>query len=211
MVYSIFKRWLALSMASLGSAVSATTGAFSGAVTAATTLAVTGATTLTGGLVANTLARLSTIPIGSVAYGSLGTSAVHVAGTVYYTEIFIPANKTLTGVSVLNGATVGTDNLIVALYNNAGTLVANSALAGTLSAGANAFQDIPFTATYAAVGPGRYWVSVSCNGTTATTRRIAANTFLNRTGSAVGVFGTLAAITPPTTFTADVGPIAAVY
>lgn len=211
MNFSIFKRWLALTMAALGSAVSATTGAFSGAVTMATTLAVTGATTLTGGLVATTLARLSTIPIGSVAYGSLGTSAVHVAGTLYYTEIWLPANKTITGISVLNGATVGTDNLIVALYSNAGALLASSALAGTLSAGANAFQDIAFTAPYAAVGPGRYWVVVQCNGTTATTRRIAASTFLNRTGSAVGVFGTLAAITPPTTFTADVGPIAAVY
>jgi hypothetical protein len=208
---SILKNAVARIMAVLGSAISATTAAFSGAVTMATTLAVTGATTLTGGIVASTLARISTIPIGPVAYGSLGTSAVHVAGTLYYTEIWIPANKTITGISVLNGATAGTDNLIVALYSNAGVLLASSALAGTLSAGANAFQDIAFTAPYAAIGPGRYWVVVQCNGTTATTRRIAASTYLNRAGSAVGVFGTLAAITPPTTFTADVGPIAAVY
>lgn len=31
------------------------------------------------------------------------------------------------------------------------------------------------------------------------------------TGSAAGSFGTLAAITPPTTFTTNLGPIAAVY
>lgn len=173
--------------------------------------AFTSAIAVAGGLVATSRARLSTIPIGPVAYGSLGTSAVHVAGTLYYTEIDLPANKTLTGISVLNGATAGTDNLIVALYSSAGTLLANSALAGALSAGTSAFQDIPFTATYAAVGPARYFVAVQCNGTTATTRRIAANTYLNRSGSAAGVFGTLAAITPPTTITADTGPIAAVY
>ena len=181
-----------------------------GLAVGSTGLSITGTTTMTGGLVA-TVNRLTTIPIGAVAYASVGTSAVHVAGTIYSVELWVPANKTITGVGVLNGATVGTDNLIVALANSAGTVVATSALAGALSSGANVFQEIALTATYAAVGPGRYWVIVQCNGTTATTRRIAASTYLPFAGSAAGVFGTLSTITPPTSTTADTGPIAYVY
>lgn len=175
-----------------------------------TGLSVTGTSTFTGGVVGN-LNRLSTIPIGSVAYASLGSSAVHTAGMIYAAELWLPANKTITGVGVLNGATVGTDDLIFGLANSAGTVVATTALAGTLSSGANAFQEIALTAPYAAVGPARYWVIVQCEGTTATTRRIAASTYLAFTGSDAGVFGTLSSITVPTSTVADVGPIAYVY
>lgn len=155
--------------------------------------------------------RVSNIPIGAVAYGSLGTNAVHVAGTIYVSEIFIPFKKTITGLSVLNGATVGTDNLIVALYPGAGgAVLKNSALAGTLSAGADAFQEIPFTSSYAAVG-GLYYAAVQCNGTTAKTRRIAASTYLNLTKSFAGAFGTLTSLTVPTSTAADAGPIVYAY
>ena len=163
------------------------------------------------GIVGTTLGQVGNIPIGATAYASTGTSAVHVAGTQYYSEIFLPANKTITGIAVLNGATVGTDNLIVALASSTGAILRTSALAGTLSAGANAFQEIAFTSTYAAIGPARYFLIVQCNGTTATTRRIAASTYRNWAGSAAGSFGTIAAITPPTSTTADAGPIGYVY
>jgi hypothetical protein len=185
--------------------------AVTGLATVGETLAVTGATTLTGGVVATQPTRISNIPIGAVARASIGTDAVHVAGSIYFAEIFLPANKTLTGIGVLNGSVVGTDNLIVGLYSSTGTLLRSSALAGALSAGADGFQEIPFTSTYAAVGPARYWLAVQCEGTTAATQRIATATYLNSTGSQVGVFGTMAAITPTATTTADVGPIGYVY
>lgn len=154
---------------------------------------------------------LPNVPIG--AFASLGTSAVHVAGTWYRSEIFVPHWAPWTGINVLNGVTVGTDNLMVALYDTNGVLVANSAVAGVLSAGANAFQSIAFTSATGPLAPGRYFVAVQCNGTTATTRRQAAvmggNTM---SSSATGTFGTVpASFTPPTTFTADVGPIASLY
>ncbi|MBP7550380.1 MAG: hypothetical protein KA761_08870 [Gemmatimonadaceae bacterium] len=154
--------------------------------------------------------RVGNIPIGAVAYGSLGTSAVHVAGSIYVSEIAIPQAMRVTGIGMLNGATVGTDNLIFGLYASDGTLVANTALAGTLSAGTNAFQEIALTAAVD-VGPGRYFLATQCNGTTATTRRIAASTYLNRASVTAGSFGTLATITAPTTTTADAGPIGYVY
>jgi len=153
------------------------------------------------------------LPNGPIlAFASLGTSAVHVAGTWYRSEIYVPHLAQWTGISVLNGATVGTDNLMVALYDTNGVLITNSATAGALSAGANAFQSIAFL-TQPILQPGRYFIAVQCNGTTATTRKwAAANGGNQMTQSATGTFGTVpASFTPPTTFTADVGPIAALY
>lgn len=152
------------------------------------------------------------IPVGAVAYGSLGTAAVHVAGSLYVTEIYVPRSMMVTGIAVLNGGVVGTDNLIAALYDGAGRRLAYSALAGALSAGANAFQTLALTVPYQLQNDGKYHVVVQCNGTTATTRRIAANTYLNRASIIAGTFGTLPGqITVPTTITADAGPICYLY
>lgn len=162
------------------------------------------------GVVATTTRRIRNIGNIHVALASLGTSAVHVAGTMYRSEVWLPANKVITGISVLNGATAATDNLQVSLYDATGALVAQSA--ATLATGANAFQDIPFTTPYSAKGPALYIVQVQANGTTTTTRRIAAGTSGLMAASAAGSFGTIpATITPPTTFTADVGPIVDLY
>lgn len=155
--------------------------------------------------------RYPTVPLGSVAYGSFGTSTTPVAGTVYFAELHITEAMTITGIGVLTGTAAGTDKYIVSIYSAAGTLLANSALAGTTFPSTNSLQQADFTATYAAA-PGEYWIGVQINGTTDRFRTIAANTFIDvRTKSVTGSFGTLPALTPPTTFTADVGPIAYVY
>lgn len=154
--------------------------------------------------------KIGNIPIGAVAYSSLGTSAVHVAGSIYVSEYYLYAPKRASGIGLLNGAIVGTDNLIYAIYASDGTLLGNTATAGTLSAGANAFQEIALTAALN-LRPGRYFLALQCNGTTATTRRIAASTYLNFASVTAGTFGTLPAITPPTTTAADTGPIGYVY
>lgn len=149
----------------------------------------------------------------TTAFASAGTSAVHVAGSWYRGEIFLPYWAVWTGIGALNGATVGTDNLIFALYDTSGNLIANTAVAGTLSAGANAFQEIAFTAATAPLAPGRYFIGVQCNGTTATTRRqAAADGGLNMCSIVAGTFGTVpSSFTVPTTFTAAAAPIAYVY
>jgi hypothetical protein len=152
--------------------------------------------------------KFSTVPIGSVAYGSMGTNTTMVAGTHYRAEIFINRRVTLSGISVLNGATVGTNKGIAYLYDSNGALVANSALAGATTAGANAFQTYAFTANVT-VEPGQYFIVYQTDGTTDTIRTIAASTFIDAmTGSAVGTFATALNFTPPTTITADKGPIA---
>lgn len=152
-------------------------------------------------------------PMGAAALTGYETNgAAPVAGTLNLTEIYVPFWQTWTGASVLNGTTVGTDSFIVALYGSDGTLIANSAVAGTLSAGASVFQNIPFTATVV-LAPGRYFIGVQSNGTTATLRHIlAANGFGGSTSATAGTFGTVpATVTAPSTFTTAVGVITALY
>lgn len=157
-------------------------------------------------------AKFTTVPVGSVAYGSMGTNAVHVAGTLYYGSVRVDRKLHAQGIGVLNGATVGTDNLLVALYDASGKLVANSAVAGAVTAGADAFQELAFVQEVD-LEPGEYFIGVQCNGTTDKTRRVAASTFLQAAGSSsTGTFGTVPdSITVPTTLTADKAPIAYVY
>lgn len=155
--------------------------------------------------------KFCTVSIGSVAYSSFGTNASTVAGSIYTAEIFIPKVMVVTGIGYLNGATVGTDKRIVALSQNDGTTIAYSDLGGATSSGANSFQEIAFVAPIT-VSPGRYWINIQVNGTTDTFRTIAANTFVDvLTTSRTGVFGTITPTIVPTTFTADVGPIAYIY
>lgn len=156
---------------------------------------------------------IESVPIGSVAYASFGTATTLVSGTTYIIGVNIVGTRTLSGCAALANGTVGTNKLLCALYNSSGALVANSALAGATTSGANTFQVLAFTSTYQAIGPGKYYIVVQGNGATDGIRTVATSTFLGRvTSSATGVFGTLpATITVPTTFTADVGPIAYLY
>lgn len=155
--------------------------------------------------------RFQTVPIGSVAYSSFGNATTTVAGTHYRAEIFVNRKVTLKGIAVLNAGTIGADKGLVALYDSTGSLVASSAAAGATTVGANAFQSYDFTATVD-VKPGQYWAVYQSNGTTDNVRTIAASTFIETsTGSATGTFATALNFTPPTTFTANVGPVAYAY
>ena len=154
---------------------------------------------------------------GAVAYTGLGVGGVGTtlaATTMYCTEIDLPFNKLLTGIGILNGATVGTDNHLVALYDASGNLLANSATAGVLAAGASAYQNISFTSTFFAVGPATYFGCMQTNGTTALVRMLPAgiqDNYLTK-GVTGQTFGTIpATITVPTTFTTAVGPYLYVF
>jgi len=132
-------------------------------------------------------------------------------GDVYWAPIFIPCNTTITGIAYLIGSVGGTDKVIAALYSSTGTLLANSALAGATVGTAANMQAVDFTATYAAKGPALYYVALQFNGTTAKFRTHTIPGMKFVTGSVAGTFGTLAAITPGTTYTANKAPIAVTY
>lgn len=154
-------------------------------------------------------------PTGGTIYTSLNTSGTTLAATTMYcTEVDVPFTKLVTGLGVLNGTTVGTDNHLVALYDSTGNLLANSAVAGVLAATASEYQKIAFTAQYLLIGPGQYFGCMQTNGTAATVRMLVTQVTDNwlTKGVTGQTFGTIpATITVPTTFTTAVGPYLIVY
>jgi hypothetical protein len=132
----------------------------------------------------------------------------------YSSQIFIPTTTTLTGACLLNGATVTSDRHIVYLANSAGTIIANSVLTGVADSGASQYQCQAFTSPVAVTGPGTYFVGTQPNGTTDTFYAYAtggAPTNYLTVKTTASSFGTLVALTPPTTFTTAVGPLMMVY
>jgi hypothetical protein len=157
-----------------------------------------------------------TVPyIGAVAYTSVGTNtAIAAATSMYCTELDVPASKLVTGLGVLNGATVGTDKHLLILYDGTGNLIANSATAGATTSGASTWQKYAFTSPYFVVGPAKYYGCLQSNGTTDSVRMLTTGTQDATTTKAVTgqTFGTIASsFTAPTTFTTVVGPYFELY
>jgi hypothetical protein len=148
---------------------------------------------------------------GSVALATAGTDVACTDGTTYFTEIYIPTLRVLTGVFYLIGSVGGTNSVIVTLYDNTGAVLANSLAAGTTVGTAANIQSVAFTSTFTTTYSGQYFYGCTFNGTTAKFRAyvIPGSPFI--AGSEAETFGTVTAITPGTTFTADKGPIGGVY
>ncbi len=198
---------------------------FGKAVTMTSTLAVTGAATLTG---ATTVTGAVT-PTGGVAAAggfavsprtfwaggvapialTTGTDTAVTTTETAIAEVFIPANCTVTGVSVLMGSAAGNGNISVALANNSGVVVASSATT-TTSGTSTTFTQVAFSSTYAAKGPATYYILVQGANTSDKFRLLAAGNF----GASVKTsetYGTFTTVTAPTTFTAAKGVIASLY
>ena len=139
-----------------------------------------------------------------------GTDTACSDGVSYFVEVNVPYNRTLTGLAYQVGSTGGTDKVIATLYSSAGAVLANSATAGATVGTAAQIQSVAFLSTYAAVA-GRYYASVTFNGTTAKFRTYPIPGSLFIAGSEAETFGTVTNITPGTTFTADKGPLCYLY
>lgn len=177
----------------------------------------TGATLFVGGGVIQSLANDSTVfhtggycPAGALTTNYHQTQVV--STDTYFAEVFLPANAKITGISVLNGATTSaSQNTFVGLANSQGTIVANSATT-TAQGAANAYQQIPFTSPYQALGPGKYYICVQGSNTTGYfgTHSIGNFGAALKTSETYGTFVTSASYST-TTFTASQGPIADTY
>ena len=186
-----------------------------GNLTVGGTSTFTGAATNTGGVAAAGGFTASPRLIGTcgtngaaVAATSAFTNQIPVITEVYIAEVFVPVNVTVTGVANLNG-TVASGNVKVGLFNSAGALMATSA--STASSGTTAYQLVPFTAPLAVIGPATYYVgtfydNTTVRGTTFTSGSCGAS---KQTGQTYATGFT--AITPPTTFTTALGPVANLY
>lgn len=155
---------------------------------------------------------MSSLAEAAIMFRQFGASAdkTTVAGSRYYRSILIGSPKVLTGVDVLVGGTGGTDSWLVELHDSTGALVATSTTSGVTAGTANTWQQFAFTATYSAA-PGTYYIVVQSNGTTAKLAALDSPVSPLVTGSATGSFGTGASITPPTTYTVNLGPMALPY
>lgn len=156
-----------------------------------------------------------TPPTGGAVLTGVGTSTVTTNTSMYCSEINIPYNKVLTGLRVLNGTAVGNGNRLVALYDAAGNLLANSATAGAATATASQFQAFNFTATYFAVGPARYFgCSQAANSSDSLNLVVTAdgNAGLLTQIYTGQTFGTIpATITPSAAYTTAQGPYWGVF
>lgn len=140
-----------------------------------------------------------------------GTDTTPVVTETYIGELPVPGSLRTTGFALLNGSAVA-GNVVVILYNAAGAVITTSALAGTAQAGVAALQRIPWIKPIN-LPPGIYYVGVQFNNVAA---RFRANLFGNfgqakKTGEVFGTPTSIAALPPPTTFAANVGPIGGLY
>lgn len=202
MTYGQIKMWLAREGVDMKA----------GALTATGALAVTGVSTLTGGVASAT--QPHAFSNWEAPTATSGTDTAFADGTQFVTSIFLPVNKTITGVDFLVGSVGGTDKVYVVLYDADGAVLANSSLtAGGATVGTAAqVHRVALTATYAAAGGRIFYVGVSANGATAKLRTVPAHTQTGMfAGSVAQVHGTVAAITEPVTFTADKAPVITLY
>ena len=136
-----------------------------------------------------------------------GTDTTPVVTETYLCAVRIDANTILTGISILNGSAVA-GNITVALADSLGNIVAVSA--STAASGTAAYQKVPFASTIFVRGPSTYFVVLQHNNTG--NRYRSHNVGNTPAGKLTGqVYGTIVAFTVPTTFTADLGPIADTY
>lgn len=135
-----------------------------------------------------------------------GNDTTPVITETYIAQVDVPHACTITGIALFNGS-VASGNVKVAIADDQGNILGSSA--STAMSGTDAYQRVPLSATLDLVG-GTYFVLEQIDNTTA---RVNTHTLGNygaskKTGETYGTFTT---ITPPTTFTTAVGPVASLY
>lgn len=156
------------------------------------------------------------VPIASGDFADL----TPVVTEIYVAELFVPCTVTCTGIAIFNGSNV-TDSIKVGLFDANGTLL--RATADTQQSGADAYQRIPWATNGANVaatlidliGPATYFIGCILDGTTSRLNSHVIGNFAQGkiTGAVYSTaFNTTSlTITPPTTFTTILGPVASLY
>ncbi len=137
-----------------------------------------------------------------------GTDSTPVNTEVYIAELKLEAGATVTGLANFNGS-VASGNIKVGLADSTGRIIATSA--STAMVGTDAYQRVPFTQAIALPGPATYYALLFVDNGTARFNTHTVGNFgaAKQTGQ---VYATgFTTITPPTTFTASVGPISTLY
>lgn len=141
-----------------------------------------------------------------------GTELDVVVTELYIAEVFIPASGPITGVNFMTGTNTN-GNAKVMLFDSAGTRLAISASTDVSGFAADSYNKIAFSSVLNAKGPAKAFIGIICDDNT---NDINTHTFGGfNAGKITGlVYATeagYATITPPTTFTTGLGPIASLY
>lgn len=147
----------------------------------------------------------------AISFYSAITDKTMVAGTRYFSSVNIGQPATFTGMRAFVGTTGGTDLWDFELHSPTGALLATSLATGTTAGTASTWQTLAFVTPYTVTVPGLYWLAVQSNGTTAKLATLNSVTNSTFTGSGTGTLGTAASITPTTSYTANLGPLALLY
>jgi hypothetical protein len=135
-----------------------------------------------------------------------GTDTTPVITEQYMAECRVPFLTTVTGIAVFNGS-VASGNISVGLYDANGYLLGKSA--STAMSGTDAYQKVDLAAAVD-VPAGTYYVALQVDNTTARFNTHTLGTF-GAGKITSGTYGTFIKVTPPTTFTTALGPIASLY
>jgi hypothetical protein len=153
-------------------------------------------------------------PPGGAVLTGVGTSTATTNTSMYCSQIWLPANKLLTGLWILNGTATANGHRNVILYDAAGNLLANSG-STTTTGTASQYQQFAFTSQYFAVGPAWY---VGCSQAQNSSDTL--NLIVTADGNAgtwtqiytSQTYATVpATITAPTAYTTAQGPYFAFY
>lgn len=145
-----------------------------------------------------------------------GTDTTPAEKKLFVTSVFVPTYKVIKGIGFLVGSVGGTNKAVAGLFSSTGAVLAKSSetTEGTVVGTAAEIQELTLSTEYAANGPGLYYVGITMNGNTARLRTIPVNTAgsnVYTTEATLATKNVLAAITAPTTFTGDKGPVAWVF
>lgn len=137
---------------------------------------------------------------------TFGNDTTPATTETYIAQVDVPHACTVTGIALFNGS-VASGNIKAAIADDQGVVLGSTA--STAMSGTDAYQRIALSATLDLVG-GTYFILQQVDNTTA---RINTHTLGNfgaskKTGE---TYGTFTNITPPTTFTTAVGPVASLY
>lgn len=155
------------------------------------------------------IAPVRTLFTGGISPSSatFGTDTTPVITETYIAEIVIPAGTTVTGIALLNGSAVA-GNIKLAIADSSGLVLHETA--STAASGTAAYQRVPLTSVLYASETATYYILLQNSSASNRFRSLPFGNFgaSKKTGE---TYGTWTQVTPPTTFTADLGPIAGLY
>jgi hypothetical protein len=153
-------------------------------------------------------------PINSATTALVGTDAACTSDTMHGAVLFVGRDFYVTGVGYRIGSVGGTTKVIASVHDESGVVMGNSSATtnGTVVGTTLTTQKLAMVTPFTIPGGTNVFVGLTFNGTTAKFLTVPVGCDQGVIGGdATQTSGTVAAVTVPTTFTADVVPYVFLY